>query len=143
MSALCPTCQRPYPRLRTPIPETFELPYSKLMWTEKRVVVAMFKDHLLGNQGRGEFGEWRMIVPLKRGERDPRQAELAESSWLNFRQVSNAMRRLVACGWVQRVRVGRYRLTPWAVEQLRAQRITLRTRLDKIQSSRAQVQARR
>jgi hypothetical protein len=101
---LCPHCKRPLPALRTPIPENWTLAWDELRWTEQRVVVAMVIDHIRGT--RGEFAEWDMMT-------------LAETAYLRYRQVSNAMRRLVLTGWVDRVRVGRYRLPVATVTTVR------------------------
>jgi hypothetical protein len=103
---ICKGCGRPLPVLREPIPVDLDLAWSNMMWIEKRALVAMMLDHVKGTRGRGEFAEWDMLA-------------IGTAGLLMYRQVSNAMRRLVPCRWVERVRKGRYRLTPHAVEQLR------------------------
>lgn len=102
---LCPTCQRPLPVLRVPIPEDWVLTWDQLRWLEQRVIVAMMIEHVRGGP-KGDFAEWSMM-------------EIKDKAHIRYRQVSNAMRRLVPTGWVTRVRVGRYRLTVGTVESLR------------------------
>ncbi len=58
------------------------------------------------DHARDVYEEWDML-------------SIAEVGYIRYRQVSNAMRRLAPTHWVERVRVGRYRLTPSTVEAVR------------------------
>lgn len=106
---ICAGCGRALPKLYTAIPESLVLAWDHMQWIERRLLVGIFTDHAQAgssSKSRGEYGEW-----------DP--LSIAERSQMTYRQAHNALRRLVPCGWVQRVRRGVYRLTPYAVEQLR------------------------
>lgn len=102
-TVICHGCGRPLPRLLGQvIPESLVVEWSDLMLTEKQLLAGVMLDHVRGNP----FSTW-----------DPQRA--AEMAGLKYRQVQNALRRLVPCRWVARLSRGRYRLTERTVEIVR------------------------
>lgn len=97
----CPTCGHLLPKLsRYPMPEDLQLPWGRLQYPERRLMAACIIDHR-----QQPYREWRPMYMAERGN-------------MKYRTVCNALRRLVPCGWLQRVSRGVYRITPYAVESL-------------------------
>lgn len=97
----CPTCGHILPKMsRYPMPADLVLPWQRLQYIERRLMAACIIDHR-----RQPYREWRPMF-------------MAETGNMKYRQVNNALRRLVPCGWVQRVSRGVYRITSYAAETL-------------------------
>lgn len=76
------------------------LAWDEMIYIERRLVAACLLDHR-----RQAFREWRPMF-------------MAEYGNMRYRQVQNALRRLVPCRWVERVSRGLYRLSLHAVESM-------------------------
>lgn len=97
----CPTCGRALPKIsRQPINQDLALVWDEMIYIERRLVAACLLDHR-----RQAFREWRPMF-------------MAEYGNMRYRQVQNALRRLVPCRWVERVSRGLYRISLHAVESM-------------------------
>ncbi len=105
----CPTCGHIQPKVsRQPITASFQVHWNKggynglpgMIYTERKLLAGCITDHR-----RQPYREWRPLF-------------MAQWANMKYRQVFNALRRLVPCGWVTHVRRGVYRITPMAVAEL-------------------------
>lgn len=110
----CDRCGRQMSRLASqPIPADFQVPWERLHYHEARALAGMMLHH-----GDDVYREWGLL-------------DMARAARTRYRAVNNAVRRLVPCGWLQKVRRGVYRLTPMAVETIRP-KLTPRMTVEKL-----------
>ena len=101
----CDKCGRTMPRLlKTPIPQDLNVPWDDLVHDERWLLAGIWLrvGRRIGPTAAFKIGEATIDV-------------------LPRHRAYNAMRRLVPCGWVERVGWGTYRLTQRAVDKLTAQ----------------------
>jgi hypothetical protein len=100
---ICPCCGATQPKMnpmRFPMPPDLVLTWNQLHFVEKKLMAALYLDHL-----RQPYRDWRALL-------------LADHARMRYRQVHNALRRLKACGWVQHVSRGVYRITDNALGRM-------------------------
>lgn len=97
----CPTCGHIMPKIsRQPITASLQVHWDNMIFIERKLLAACLREHRLQ-----PYQTWRCLP-------------MAQKAFMDYRQVMNAIRRLVPTGWLQRVSRGLYRITPHAVAQL-------------------------